>query len=118
MDRIQALHLFLSSFGLNAYDENSVPEGTKLPYITYQVSIGDYGEDIYTSVSVWYYSSSWAEIESKVKEIDTFLSDGGVNIAYDKGSIWIKKSNPFAQRVADSNDMVRRYNINIAIEYH
>lgn len=118
MDRIQALHLFYSSFGLNAYDENSVPEGTNLPYITYQVVIGNYGDDTYTSASLWYYSTSWAEIEKKVLEIDKALSNGGINIPYDDGNLWIKKSTPFAQRIADSNDMVKRYNINLAIEYH
>ena len=34
----QTLHSFWSSFGLTAYDENSVPDDAVLPYITYSVS--------------------------------------------------------------------------------
>lgn len=127
MDKSQALYQFFSSFGLSTFDENSVPyeysfnnpsNTTKQPYLTYNVEIGDYGDEIYTSFSLWYYSNSWANIESKRKDIENALKDGGVNIAYDGGNIWIKKSNPFAQRIGDSNDAVKRYKINIAVEYH
>ena len=37
MDKAQALHSFWSGFGLTAYDENTVPDGAQLPYITYEV---------------------------------------------------------------------------------
>ena len=35
MDKQQAIHGFWSSFGITAYDENSVPDDAELPYITY-----------------------------------------------------------------------------------
>ena len=36
MDNEQAYRAFWASFGLNAYDENTVPEDAELPYITYE----------------------------------------------------------------------------------
>ena len=127
MDKVQAIHSFWNSFGIKAYDETTVPDEmsflntkntNKNPYITYEVNIGDYGENVASAVSVWYYDDSWKNIESKVKQIDERLSNGGVQIPYDDGSIWIKKGNPYRTRVSDSNDMVRRYLVNIYIEYH
>jgi hypothetical protein len=127
MDKVQAIHSFWNSFGIKAYDETTVPDEMSFtnpnnedlsPLITYEVSIGDYGENVASAVSVWYYGDSWKDIEAKVKQIDERLSNGGVQIPYDEGSIWIKKANPFRQRVLDSNDMVRRYLINTYIEYH
>jgi hypothetical protein len=127
MDKVQAINSFWNSFGIKAYDETTVPDEmsfnnikneNKNPYITYEVSIGEFGEDIASAVNVWFYADGWKDIESKVKEIDQQLSNGGVQIPYDDGSIWIKKGTPYRQRVGDSNDMVRRYLINTIIEYH
>ncbi len=118
MDKVQALHSFWSQFGIKAYDESTVPDDAKMPYITYEVSVGDFGDDIASSASVWYYDDGWQAIENKVKQIDEVLSDGGVCIPYDDGNIWIKRSSPYKVRVADLNDMVRRYMLNVIIEYH
>lgn len=127
MDKVQAIHSFWNSFGIKAYDETTVPDEMSFtnpnnedlsPLITYEVNIGDYGENVASAVSVWYYDDGWKNIESKVKQIDERLSNGGVQIPYDNGSIWIKKGNPYLTRVSDSNDMVRRYLINTYIEYH
>ena len=38
MDKIQALDRFWNAFGIPAYDKNSVPDGAKPPYITYDVA--------------------------------------------------------------------------------
>lgn len=118
MDKVQALHSFWSSFGIKAYDESTVPDDAKMPYITYEVTVGDYGEDVASSASVWYYGDSWKPIEDKMKQIDEGLPNGGTCVSYDEGNIWIKRGAPYKQRVPDSNDMVRRYYINVMIEYH
>lgn len=100
MDKVQAINSFWNSFNIKAYDETTVPDEmsfnnpkneNKNPYITYEVSIGEFGEDIASAVNVWFYADGWKDIESKVKEIDQQLSNGGVQIPYDDGSIWIKK---------------------------
>lgn len=127
MDKIQALHSFWSSFGISAYDETSVPDEmsftnpdnkTRSPYITYEVSIGEFGEEVVSSASVWYYGAKWNDIDAKIKQIEERFKNGGVIVRYDEGTIWIKKSAPFLHRVGDTNDMVRRYLVNTIIEYH
>ena len=38
-------------------------------------------------------------------------------IPCDEGYLWIKRGNPFAQRMSDENDGIRRIYINIELEY-
>ena len=38
MTKAEALHSFYSSFGLTAYEENSVPDDAEFPYITYNIT--------------------------------------------------------------------------------
>jgi hypothetical protein len=38
MDKEQAIQNFWSQFGIPAYDENSVPDDLRYPFITYSVS--------------------------------------------------------------------------------
>ena len=120
MDKFQAIHSFWSSFGIPAYDENTVPTGGEkpaMPYITYDASISNFGTPVAMSGSLWYYGSSWSQITSKMAEIEARLGRGGQIIPMDGGAIWIKQGTPFAQRMMDSNDMIRRIYINISAEY-
>lgn len=118
MNKIQALHNFWSSFGLKAYDENSVPDGTVLPYITYEVSSDSFGNNISLTASLWYRSSSWAGITEKEQEISDYIGRGGRMIAFDDGAMWLQKSSPWAQRMNDpSDDLIRRIVLNISVEF-
>lgn len=120
MTKSEALYQFLSSFGLTAYDENSVPTGDnspKMPYITYDVSLDNLDNEVNISPSLWYRSTSWTEISAKAKEIAQRLYMLAP-IKIDGGYIWIKRGSPFAQRMNDpADDMVRRIYINLTIEY-
>ena len=54
MDRAQAINSFWNSFGLRAYDENTVPQNAVLPYITYEVAIASFEDgDVPLTASVW-----------------------------------------------------------------
>lgn len=118
MNKIQTLHSFWSGFGLKAYDEFSVPDGAVLPYITYEVSSDDFGNKIAQTASLWYRSSSWADITEKEMQIAEYIGRGGRMLAYDGGSMWICKSSPWAQRMEDpSDDMIRRIVLNVEIEF-
>ena len=120
MTKEQALTKFWESFGLAAYDENSVPSGENkpsYPYITYNVITGSFGSDISLTASLWYKSSSWAAITNKADEISRAISLGGVILTYDDGAIWIKRGDSFAQRMDDPNDSIRRIYLNINAEY-
>lgn len=118
MNKMQTLHAFWSSFGLKAYDETSVPDNAQLPYITYEASSDEFGNKIAQTASLWYRSSSWADITEKEEQIAEFIGRGGVMVAYDDGAMWIQKAVPWAQRMDDpSDEMIRRIVLNVTIEF-
>ena len=120
MDKFQALQSFWESFGLPAYDENTVPTGDSaptLPYITYDAVTSNFGSTVALSGSLWYYGTSWSQITTKMLEIQSEIGRGGKMIPMDDGALWIRQGNPFAQRMSDPNDMIRRIYMNIEAEY-
>lgn len=114
----EAIHSFWSSFALEAFNEISVPSGDiapEFPYITYSTAIGDFGQEVALTASVWYQSSNWTDISEKAQEISDALP---VVVNYDGGAVWLKKGSPFMQRMGDNtDDMIRRYYINVTAEY-
>lgn len=120
MDKFQALQSFWSSYGVPAYDENTVPDADDkpvFPYITYDAVVSNLGTQVAMSGSLWDYGTSWARITTKMADIQSDLGRGGRIIPCDGGAIWIKQGSPFAQRMSDDNDMIRRILINIEAEY-
>lgn len=121
MDKAQALHKFWSSFEIPAYDENSVPYDEtrpQMPYITYETKTDSIGNTLMLSASLWYRSSSWAEITKKADEVAGFIGYGHKIMPLDQGYLFITKGTPFASRMVDENDiMVKRMIINIMIEF-
>ena len=117
MDKWQALNTFWNRFDLVAYDENTVPDGAALPYITYMASTGEIDEPIYLTASIWYRSNSWTEVSQKADEISNYIG-GGAGESYDGGRLWITKSVPFAQRMSEASDyQVRRILLQITAEF-
>ena len=117
MDKIQALNAFWNSFGIPAFDSSAVPDKTAFPYITYDLTISDFGEPVQQVASIWYKSTSWGAPTQKLEEISQRIGRGGVMIAYDGGAIWLTKGANFAQRMTDENDTVRRYVLQVGLEY-
>lgn len=119
MDKAQALNHFWSSFGLPAYDENTVPDDAVLPYITYNTVTDSLGNVVPLSGSVWYHGTSWQAVEAKAAEIAEYVGRRGhVVIELDNGYVWFTKGTPFAQRTPDPDDpQMRRIYINIMAEF-
>lgn len=120
MDKYQVLQTFWSSFGVDAYDENTVPTGEfrpEFPYITYQAATSDFDHPIMLGASLWYYGTTWSQITTKLSEINAYIGRGGVTLLCDNGAVWIKRGSPFAQRMNDPDDMIRRIYINIEVEF-
>lgn len=121
MDKAQALHQFWSSFGLEAIDELSAYDETaEIPdrYITYEVATANFGDAVALTASLWYRSTSWAEISQKADEIAAYIGYGGKVLPVDGGYIWIQLGHPFAQRMyVDENDSIRRIYINITADF-
>lgn len=113
----QAIHAFWSSFGLVAYDENSVPDEATLPYITYSLSYDSFDNEVMMNASIWYRSLSWQSVTNKYHEISDYIGDGGVQLKTDNGSVWMKRGSPFANRLGDDDKNIKRALINISAEF-
>lgn len=121
MDRDQAIHSFWSSFGLKAYDENTVPDNALANnggrYLTYTVINTGFNKPVLASASLWYRDTSWSAIAAKTQQISDALGEGGSLVAYDDGALWVKRGSPFAQRMGDEDDTIRRVYINVELDY-
>ena len=118
MTKAAAIYQFWSSFGLTAYEENTVPSDAAFPYVTYQLVTDSFDREIPLTVSIWYRSESWTGINAKTEEISQRISRGGKIIPCDGGAIWLKRGQPFAQNMGDeSDDLIKRKYLNITAEF-
>ena len=118
MTKSAAMYQFWNSFGLTAYEENTVSDDAVFPYITYQLVTDSFDREIPLSASLWYRSESWTAINAKTEEISQKISRGGKIIACDGGAIWLKRGQPFAQNMDDeSDDLIKRKYLNITAEF-
>ena len=118
MTKAAAIYQFWNSFGLTAYEENSVPDDAAFPYITYQLVTDSFDREIPLTASIWYRSENWTTINAKTEEISRKISRGGKIIPCDGGAIWLKRGQPFAQNMGDeSDDLIKRKYINITAEF-
>ena len=53
----------------------------------------------------------------KAEEIAEFITRGGRMVKYDDGAIWIQKGTPWAQRMGDPDDMIRRIVLSVVVEF-
>lgn len=119
MDKWQAQDTFWNSFGLPAYDENTMlDEEPAYPYLTYEAQDGAIDQTLSLSASLWYRSTSWREISLKADEIHAAVKHG-VIIRVNGGFLWIKSPEgaPFAQRMTSGGDEdVKRMYITLSAE--
>ena len=118
MTKAAAIYQFWSSFGLTAYEENSVPTDATFPYIAYQLVTDSFDREIPLTASLWYRGESWTGINAKTEEISQTISRGGKILSCDGGAIWLKRGQPFAQNMGDeSDDLIKRKYLNITAEF-
>lgn len=96
MDKWQAIHKFWSGFGIPAYEQSSVPDNAQFPYITYTASAADFERVVQLTATIWYRSTSLAEISKKTDEIARALTPYKI-IKIDGGYVFIAQGSPFAQ---------------------
>lgn len=116
MDKGQAVQWFWSRFGLNAYDQYTVPEDAQMPYITYSFAMNKMDNVVLLNASLWYRSTSWKAITQKAEEIANYLNMYNI-IPLDEGYLYLYRGTPFAQRKADKDTDVRRIYFNVNAEY-
>lgn len=116
--KASALQSFFEGFDLSAYPYTAVPDDVVLPYLTYNIPMGEYGDRVSGIVNLWYKTTSEKIPNDKVQEIADAITLGGVQIPYDTGSIWIMKGSPFSNASTDPTDKtIKLRQINITLEY-
>lgn len=130
MNKQQALFEFWNSFGVLAFEENSVPTEDEIntliasgaasarwPMITYQVLLDDIGSPVYPTASVYDKSSSWERADTLANLISATIQRQKT-IKLDNGRMFITKGSPFAQHMDEAADRsIRRIIINTGIEF-
>ena len=126
MTKAAAIYQFWNSFGIKAYEENTVidadeegnPVEPAFPYITYQLVTDSFDREVAATASLWYRGESWTAINAKTEEISAHIGLGGKIIKCDGGRIWIKRGQPFAQNMGDeSDDLIKRKYLNLTFEF-
>lgn len=118
MNKEQAIHKLWSSFGITAYDENSVPDNAKMPYITYSVSADALDHPVILQANLWYHSTSWEDITKKKDEIARKIGEHGFySVKLNDGYLWVVQGHPFAQRMDGGNDTTKRIFLNVTAEF-
>ena len=118
MTKAAAIYQFWNSFGLTAYEENTVPHDAVFPYITYQLVTDSFDREVAATASIWYRSESWTAVNAKTEEISQTISRGGKIVSCGGGVIWLKRGQPFAQNMRDeSDDLIKRKYLNITAEF-
>lgn len=116
------LQRFLSSFGLNAYEEHAVPTGDNFPgypLLTYEGRNDTLKSgSVPMALNVYYRSDSWSEINAKVQEISTTIGEGGKILPCTNGAIWVKRGTPFAQAMDEASDnAIKRVYITLSVDF-
>lgn len=118
MTKSQALYEFFNGFGLSAYPTTSVPEEIKFPWATYENNIGNYGDQISTTLQIWYHTDSEAVLNNKVDEISDAIGLGGKLVPFDEGAMWIKRGTPWSTPINQQSDnSIKGRSLNIEIDF-
>lgn len=119
MDRWQAIYRFWASFGLPAYEENSIPEDAKMPYITFESSVGGFEAIITLSASIWDRTTKGtAFIDAKADEIQHKIKTMGCpEIAGGRYRVFVDDS-IFAQNMNDPEDrLIKKKVLQVNFEF-
>lgn len=118
MTKAEALHSFMSSFGISAYP-NQAEADAAFPYLVYEQTIGSIDDGAMSIViNLWYYGDSLLPIVSKSEEMSKAIGLGGVYVPCDGGAILIQRGTPFSQPQTDAaDDKIKGRYINITAEF-
>lgn len=108
MSEAEAIKSFLSSFGLEAYDESEILyEHKKInpPYITYSWDCAGESAEIPLTASVWYRGVEYrCRLLETVKLISESIGWCGTVIPCSGGGVLIRRAEPFTKRLKIKND--------------
>lgn len=118
MDKAQAVVSFWERVsGLTVYDENSVPDGATIPYMTCEVATGSFEREIPLTANLYYRGTSWLAISQKAEAISREIRRSGtIKIDGGRFRVW-EGDTPLCQRMADTDSAVKRIVINVMVEF-
>ena len=114
----KAIYAFLTTFGLPAYSENTVPDGAELPYIIFPLKEPEWDKPVTFPVRVYYraQNSNYASL-SKADEIAAAVGSG-ITLPCEGGCLALYTDHPLIQELPPEND-IRGAMINLQLNaYH
>lgn len=116
LDKFTAQKVYWQSFGLPAYQELTVPEDAKFPYITYQTASGSLGGVVNVSASIYYKGTSWKSIMQEVLQMEKVVDR---QVVIEGGMMKVRKPvSNFAQPMSEAADTkVRRMLLTVEVEF-
>jgi hypothetical protein len=126
VDKVSALQIFWSTFGINAYPSINVPEKARsdllkkgVPYITYDIVLGLFDQLCYMTGQVHYNVSltGIGPLVEKQQFIVDVLKRGGTTVPYRDGIMIVNLSSPAVQLMTEENDAIKKAIINIVVEF-
>ena len=118
MNKWLALHEWFSSFGVKAYQEQTVSETAVLPYIAYESAFGDIDNSpLALTFSYFERSRDWQGCFTMSEAISADIGRWGKRLVVDGGYIVIQRGTPFSQPLDDisGDDTIRRMVFNIDV---
>jgi len=112
---VKALYKFFSSFGVPAYEQNSVPKNAALPYITYPIITTEWDGATVISFRLWDRCDSIADRLMRTVDVISDTIGEGTSVPTSDGQIAIYKGSPFVQLLSDSDRAVKYAYINIEV---
>ena len=120
MNRYEAQYTFWSSFGVPAYEENSVPDikDIKYPYITYPAIGAEVTAQTFINVSIYTRSSSLKKVTEIAEKVMKRFVEGGAEIRFTGGGFFLTAENTFIQIMGDPNDdLIKRAVLSLVIHW-
>ena len=108
----EALHGFVSGFGLPAYTLESVPEEVEVPYLTYPLKEPEWNQKTSFYIQGWFRSTSNQELSTTADQILQAIGTG-VTIKTASGYLVIYPEQPLCQLMVNGD--FRSFYINLSI---
>ena len=89
-----------------------------MPYITYGAVVSNFENPITLIASIWYRETSWKNISNLADRIARYIGKSYKAIKVDGGYMVLTLGSPFAQRMADEDDSVRRMYLMLDTEFY
>lgn len=92
-------------------DDHPQPE----EYITYSADLGNFTQEMLQSITIYSKSTGWSNVMDIVDRIESAITEKGIMINKDWGTLVIEKGSPFYQDKPDEDTSIRAGFINLLV---